>query len=240
MPSTLPTKLRPVLSMQLGRLLDPDVSLALLLAEREERDARAPYTDHVLGEDRTHVRVLGQVLRRGVGVGADVEQQERRVTTRDLDREGRALDPRQRAQDQHARRHARAGVPGGDDRVRLAVADQLGRDHDRAALLAHQRPGRVLVHPDELWGMDRAHVARPLPEQRGHQRLVANEDHLVVRVRPRVGERPGHHLRGAMVAADGVHGDAHAGMARDGRHRIRHGGQPVATGSRRPQCHRPA
>ena len=70
---------------------------------------------------------------------------------------------------------------------------------------------------------------------------VIDEDHLVVRVRSSVGERPGHHLGGTVVTADGVHGDPHGGLARDSGDRIRHGGQPdVATGSLRPWCRRPA
>ena len=92
LPSTLPMKLRSVCVEQLRGALDPGVALALLLADRQQRDAGPVDAQHALGEDRAHLRVLGQVLGRRVRVGADVEQHERALGADHLDRERRPVD----------------------------------------------------------------------------------------------------------------------------------------------------
>ena len=88
LPSTLPMKLRSVSSSSSVAPLDPGVALALLLADRQQRDARPVHAQHALGEDRAHARELGEVLGGRVGVGADVEQHERPPGRRSSGRRG--------------------------------------------------------------------------------------------------------------------------------------------------------
>ena len=145
---------------QLGRRLDPGVALALLLADRQQRDAGPGHAQHPLGEDRAHLGVLGEVLGRRVGVGADVEQDHGPRVGDHLDREGRAVDAGQAAQAQDRGGHAGAGVTGGHDRVGLAAPDEVGGDEDRRVLLLAQRQRRVLVHPDDLARVDDPDVRR--------------------------------------------------------------------------------
>ncbi len=206
-PSTLPMKLRSVWSISSVARCDARVALALLLADREQRDARVRDVHHALGEDGAHPRVLGQVLGRGVGVGADVEQQERHRAGQ-LDRERRPVDAGQRAEDQLAGGEARPGVAGRHDGVGLPVLDELGGDADGALLLARERPRRVLVHPHDLGAVDEPDVGRGVAGELAHERLVADEDDGVGRMLPRPLHGAGHDLGRAVVAAHGVHGDA--------------------------------
>ena len=62
---------------ELGGPLDPRIALALLLADREQGDPRRGDAEHALREDGAHPRVLHEVLRGRVGVGADVEEHHR-------------------------------------------------------------------------------------------------------------------------------------------------------------------
>ena len=135
---------------QLGGALDAGVALALLLADRQQRDARPRDAQHPLGEDRAHPRVLGEVLGGRVGVGADVEQDHRPGVRDHLDGEGRPVDAGQAPEAQDRGGHAGPGVAGGHDRVGLAAPDEVGGDQDRGVLLLAQRQRRVLVHADDL------------------------------------------------------------------------------------------
>ena len=135
---------------QLGRALDPGVALALLLADRQERDARLGDAQHALGEDRAHPRVLDEVLGGRVGVRADVEQDHRPADGDHLDGERRAVDAGQAAEAQDRGGHPGPGVAGGDDGVGLAAPDQVHGDEDRRVLLLAQGERRVLVHADDL------------------------------------------------------------------------------------------
>ena len=62
---------------QLGRLGDPGIALALLLADRQQGDPRPLHAEDPLGEEGAHLGVLVEVLAARVGVGADVEEHER-------------------------------------------------------------------------------------------------------------------------------------------------------------------
>ena len=57
---------------ELSRPLDAGIALALLLADREEGDARSLDPEGALGEEGAHPGVLGQVLGSRVRVGPDV------------------------------------------------------------------------------------------------------------------------------------------------------------------------
>ena len=112
---------------------------------------------------RAHLRVLGEVLAGGVGVGPDVEQDERAAGGDHLDRERRSIDAGQPAQAEDRRGHPGARVAGRHDRVGLAPPDEVHGDQDRGVLLLAQREGRMLVHPDDLRGVDHRDVRRVEP-----------------------------------------------------------------------------
>ena len=50
------------------------------------------------------------------------------------------------------------GMTGGHDGVGLAAPDEIGGDEDRGVLLLAQGEGRMLVHLDDLRGVDDRHV----------------------------------------------------------------------------------
>ena len=162
LPSTLPSKRRSVASSSsVARWIRasplPFSSPIDRSATRGSRDAQ-----DALGEDRAHPRVLDEVLGSRVGVGADVEEDHRALRGDHLDRERRAIDAGQPAEPQDRGGHPGAGVTRGHDRVRLAVLDQVDRDEDRRVLLLAEGQRRMLVHPDDLAGMDDRDVGREL------------------------------------------------------------------------------
>ena len=87
--------------------LDPGVALALLLADAQQRDARIRDAEDALREDRAHPRVLGEVLGRRVGVGADVDEDQRSGVGDHLDGEARAVDAGQAPELEDAGGHSR-------------------------------------------------------------------------------------------------------------------------------------
>ena len=237
---------------ELGRALDPGLALALLLPDREQRDARAVHAQHALGEDRAHARVLREVLRGRVGVGADVEQHERPAAGRDLDREAGPVDALQAAEAEDGGRHAGAGVARGHDRVGLALPDEVRGDEDRRVLLLAQGHRRVLVHADDLGRVDDADVRGARRREALDRGGVADEDDGVVGMRVRVGDGARHDLGRAVVAAHRVDRDPHAGprdsVGRGGRQRPRRRAcrivvvahEGVTRTPRPPSCRRPA
>ncbi len=56
---------------------DPGVALAPLLADRQEGDPGPFDAEDPLGEEGAHLGVLVEVLAARIGVGADVEEDER-------------------------------------------------------------------------------------------------------------------------------------------------------------------
>ena len=93
----------------------------------------------------------------------------------------------------------RARVPGGDDRIRLAVSDRAAREDERAVRLRAHGLDRLLVHRDRLCRLDELEALRVEP-------LRPVEDRLE-RVRGGL-ERARDDLVGPAVAAHGVDGDA--------------------------------
>ena len=157
-PSTLPTK-RSVeaSSSSVARWIRAS-PLPFSSPMRQQRDPRVVDAQHLLGEDRAHPRVLGEVLGGRVGVGADVEQDDRSRLGRHLDREARTVDAGQAAEPQDRRGHPGPGVAGGDDRVRLSVPDEVGRDDDEGpSSRAGRGPGaRPCRRPAPAWTMRRS------------------------------------------------------------------------------------
>ena len=160
LPSTLPSKCRPdASSSSVARWI-----LASPLPFSSPIESRATRGDgdaeHALREDRAHPGVLGEVLGGRIGVGADVEQHHRPGVRDHLDGERRAIDAGQPAEAQDRGGHARAGMPGGHHGVRLAALDQVHRDEDRGVLLLAHGERRMLVHADDLGGVDDRDVRR--------------------------------------------------------------------------------
>ena len=209
---------------QLGRALDPGVALALLLADRQQGDARVGDAEDALGEDRAHPRELGEVLGGRVRVGADVEQDHRAGRGHHLDRERRTIDAGQPAEPQDGRRHAGAGVAGGHHGVGLATPDEIHGHQDRRVLLLAQGERRVLVHGDDLRGGHDRDVGRQRPARGGaDRRLVADQDQPVVGVAPGMVEGARDDLGDAVVTAHRVDRDANSVLLRSQRHWLRSG-----------------
>ena len=76
------------------------------------------------------------------------------VLGRDHDGDRRARDSRQAAQLEEAGGEHRAGVPGGDDRVGLLLADRAAGGDERAVRLRLDGLGRLLVHCDLACRLD--------------------------------------------------------------------------------------
>ena len=199
---------------QLGRALDPGVALALLLADREQRHAWTFDAQDPLREQGAHVRVLVEVLGRRVGVGADVEEDERPRFGDHLDGQRGPVHARQAAEPENRGSHARAGVAGRHDRVRVAALDEIHGHEDRRVALLAEGLGRVLVHADHLAGRLNPDVRdRVGARDRSDQVAVPDENGLVGRVRPRVFERAVDQLGRTVVAAHRVDRDANPTLA---------------------------
>jgi hypothetical protein len=156
-------------------------------------------------EEGAHPGVLGKVLGRGVGVGPDVQEDERSRVGDHLDREGGAIHAARPAEAQDRGGHPRAGVTGGDHGVGPAALHQVAGDEDRGILLLAERERRMLVHLDDLaGGLDR-HVGRKGDPGHGRDPLGhADEDHLVVGILGGVEEGARHDLFGGVVSAHRV------------------------------------
>ncbi len=211
---------------ELARALDPRVALALLLADRQERHARPGDTEDPLGEDRAHLRVLDEVLRGRIGIGPDVEQDHRPARGDHLDGQRGAVDAGQAPEPQDRGGHPGPGVTGAHDGVGISALDHVDGHEDGRILLLAKRQRRMLVHPDDLAGMDDRDVGGKLARDPANDRLVTDEEELVLRVRPRMIEGAGHDLRGTVIAAHRVDRDADPGARRRGwtgmrlRHRV--------------------
>ena len=174
---------------QLGRALDPGVALALLLADRQQRHARARRRR---ARARRRSRPSGRTGRGSPGVESGLAPMSSRtigpLVGDHLDGERRAVDAGQAAEAQDRGGHPGAGVAGGDDGIGLAAPDQVDRDEDRRVLLLAQGERRVLVHADDLAGGDDRDVGRQVAGDAADDGLVADEDEPVVRVRSGVVE----------------------------------------------------
>ena len=108
---------------QLGRALDPGVALALLLADRQQRDARGSRRP---GRARRRSRPSGRTGRGSPGVESGLAPMSSRTigpaVGDHLDGERRPVDARQAAEAKDGGGHPGAGVAGRDDGVGLAVA----------------------------------------------------------------------------------------------------------------------
>jgi hypothetical protein len=190
-------------------LLDRLVALALLLADREQRDPRLLDAENSLGIQRAHVGELVQVVAARVHVRADVEEDEGARLGDHLDRQRGPINARQSPELQDRGGHAGARVARGHERVGPALLDQVHGDHDRRILLGLQREGRRFVHPHDLAGRDDLDVRRNgSAGDLGDALRDADEQHPIRRMDARPRERAGDYLERSVVATHRVDSDA--------------------------------
>ena len=127
--------------------------------------------EDLLGEDDAHVGELDEVLRARVGVRAGVDQHRRPALRGDHDRDPGAEDARKPPHVEEGRGEDGTGVPGRDDRRRVAVADRPDGAHERRVGLGPHRLRRLLVHGDRLGADDELEPVRverrPGPKRTG-------------------------------------------------------------------------
>ena len=114
--------------------------------------------------DVAHDGELLQILRLGIDVRADVDEDGRRALRGGKNRGQRGtINARDRAQHHLGGGHGRAGIAGGDKSVGLAVAHQAKAHAHRGVALGAHRLRRLLLHADDFAGIDDAD-GKPAPE----------------------------------------------------------------------------
>src|SRR5262249_1643518 len=136
------------------------VALARLLADREEAHLRVGDSEDLLGEDRSHVAELEQVLGSRVGIRTRVEHDAEPAPGRHDDRDRGPIDAGQATELEQARGEHGAGVACRDDSVGIAGADCPASGDERAVRLPTYRLARLLVHLDHVWRLDELEAAR--------------------------------------------------------------------------------
>ena len=211
LPSTLPRKRRSGRLDQRGRLLDALLALAALLADREQRHAGILDAEHLLGVDRAHPRVLGQVEAGRVGRGADVQQHERAAVGDHLDGQGRPVDARERPRWTMAEATPAPVCPA------VTTASALpSRTRRMQTLMLASRLRRTAAAGWSSIVIDSSACtmvtwAGSGPSMKGADaRLVTDQDDVGLGVLPRPVDGAAHDLLGRVVAAHGVDGDAGA------------------------------
>ena len=109
-------------------------------------EAPEDVVEDLLGEDGAHVPELQQVLRAGVRVRTRIDQHGRPPAGGDDHGDPGTERARQSLHVQERGRQHGAGVPGRDDRVRIAVADRAHGPHQRGVGPGAHRLGRLVVH----------------------------------------------------------------------------------------------
>jgi hypothetical protein len=176
------------------------------------------YAEHSLGEQRPHASVLGQVDAGRVGRRADVEQHERSLRGRHLDGQRGSIDARQAPQVEDGRGDAGARMARGHDGIGQPVANEAHADVDRGIALPANGGRGMLVHVDDLAGVDDPDVARrgALGGDRApNELLVADEDDLLVRVLAGMEKGALDRLGGPVVAAHGIDRDPDGTLGRE-------------------------
>src|SRR5262245_16535724 len=110
------------------RLLHELVPLALLLADREQPDARVLVPEQVARKAGAHVRELDEPGRLHLGVRADIEHHGPMTMVREKRGERRARNTLETPESEQSARDHRAGVARAEDAIELAVLVQL-RQH---------------------------------------------------------------------------------------------------------------
>ena len=155
-------------------------------------------------------------MRRRVDVRSRVDEQEKIRLRRHDRRDAGPVDAGEHPQLHLRRGDERAGVAGRDERLGLAVGEQVACAGDGGILLAAQRIGGAVGHVDDLAGV----VDRVALGQRGGNfqmgqlladpRLVADENDLDVGVLLQRLDGAGHRAGGGEVPAHRIKSDLHA------------------------------
>jgi hypothetical protein len=198
------------------RLADEAVSLLRLLTDREEGDLRVGDAQDLLDEDGAHVPELDEMLRTSVSIRARVDQHRSPADGRERHGDRRPVDVRKPADLEESRREHRARVPRRDDGLRVALAHRAAGGEHRAFALLARHVGGLLVHRDDVVGMNDFQTLRERRED-----FLPAEKHRLDAVRSRRERTRDDLLRGS-IAAHRVDGDP------DLRHRY---GAGVSSGS---------
>ena len=185
------------------------VALALLVAVREQADARLVDAEHAGREGGAHVRELVQLVGPRIGRRADVEHDDRPLPRRQRLHDRRAQHARQAPQlEQPGGQHG-AGRPGRDGGLGAALAHEAHACDDRGVgALARGARGLLVVrdHVGRVDDLDLRVVAHERLELRRVDRTAARAG---LRAPPRRGP-PHDHVR-APVAAHRVERDGDRG-----------------------------
>ena len=200
--------------VQAGLLEDPErllrafASLGVLLADGHQADGRRGLFEHELPVDRAHDREFLEVLRLGLGVRADVQEQAVSGQVREDRREGRPVHP---SDDHLGGDHRGAGVAGRDEPLRTAVPNAVGGDPDRGIPLLPDRRGRRVGHAHDVGGVDHLDLGALVAGVREEPRQLvgAPDEERCDAEFPESGHRPVHVDPRSMVAAHRIHRDAH-------------------------------
>ena len=125
-------------------------ALVVLGAVAEQTDTGRRDAEHGAGVVAAHIGKLQQVLRRAVGVRAAVDEHDARIAVGQHGSQRRAADTVDALDNERRAREQCAGAAGGDDRIALAVTQQVERDRHGSILLAAGRRAGVIVHGDDL------------------------------------------------------------------------------------------
>ena len=157
------------------------MTLDVFSADVEQRDSWVLNAVDVRRDDRPHHRKLEQLLRRCLGVGAQVEHVNGTTLGRDLRDDRGAIDSGQHLQDELGGRHQRTGIAGTDTGRGVALFDQVDRDPHGRVFLAAQRIGWRLGHLDHFTGVANTQArigAHHAGDERCQLALVTDENQL--------------------------------------------------------------
>jgi hypothetical protein len=194
---------------ELGCLLDTQITLPLLFSNGEERDAWALYAEDAFRKDRTHMRILKEIFRSGIGIGPDVEKEEWLLAKKKLDRKCRAVDAFQAPENKHTCSHAGARVARGDNGIGIVRSNKMRcNDNRRCRALSH-RGSWVLVHANNVGTRNDCDIRRERSAgMRANHRVVTDKEEGVAGILSRPLETARHNLSGAVIAAHSVEGEA--------------------------------
>ncbi len=140
-------------AQQRGRILDCLVTLDVLGADVQQRNAWILDAIDIRSDERAHHGVLEQLLGRRLRVGAEVQHVDGTRLGRNLGYDRRAIDAGQHLENELCRGHQGAGVAGTDTRIRRPVFDEVDRHAHGRVFLAAQRIRRRLRHGDDFAGV---------------------------------------------------------------------------------------
>src|ERR1700694_4323358 len=179
------------------------VALAGLLAIAEQRHPWRLERHQLLGIDAPHQRVLDEVLRLGIRVGADIEEEAVfSAGGRDDGADRRPVDAGDTVWAEEPPRHHRPAVSSADEAASPPVLDHRAGPDNRRVLLRSNRLHRMLVHADHL---GRILDLGPLPGSRRGERgihllLDADEDHFDAQLAMSLAAARHYLLRGEITA----------------------------------------